>query len=58
MSTAQKIALVDTNEDGVLSLAEHEQAVEERFGQIDTNQDDTLGRDELKSPWTVRTPTP
>ena len=58
MSTAQKIALYDTNEDGVLSLDEHENAVEERFGQIDTNDDYNIGRDELKSPWSVPTPTP
>lgn len=57
MSTAQKIALHDTNEDGVLSLEEHENAVEKRFGDIDTNDDDNLGRDELKSPWVVPTPT-
>jgi hypothetical protein len=56
MSTAQKIALNDTNEDGVLSLEEHENAVDERFGEIDSNEDDNLGRDELKSPWAVATP--
>jgi hypothetical protein len=57
MSTAQKIALDDANEDGVLSLAEHEDAVEKRFGDIDANDDDNIGRDELKSPWVVPKPT-
>lgn len=57
MSTAQKIALQDTNEDGVLSLAEHEEAVEKRFEDIDANHDDNLGRDELKSPWMLAKPT-
>ena len=57
MSTAQKIALQDTNEDGVLSLAEHEAAVEKRFEDIDANDDDNLGRDELKSPWMLAKPT-
>ena len=57
MSTAQKIALQDANEDGVLSLAELEEAVEQRFQDIDANDDDNLGRDELKSPWMLAKPT-
>ena len=27
------------------------------LGDIDTNDDDIIGRDELKSPWSVPTPT-
>jgi hypothetical protein len=57
MSTAQKIALQDTNEDGVLALSEYEDAVEKRFEEIDANDDDNIGRDELKSPWMVAKPT-
>jgi hypothetical protein len=57
MSTAQKISLGDANEDGVLSLAEHEEAVEKRFEDIDANDDDNIGRDELKSPWVLPRPT-
>lgn len=56
LSSAQKIALVDGNEDGTLSLAEYEDDVEARFGRIDANGDDILGADELRSGWPVAVP--
>lgn len=56
LSAAQKIALVDGNEDAVLSLDEYEDDVEVRFDRIDANGDDRLGADELRSGWPVAVP--
>ena len=58
MSSAQKIALNDDNQDGVLSLDEFQASVEERFQAIDANQDKSIDLSELKSGVPVRVPTP
>ena len=58
MSSAQKIALNDANQDGILSLDEHQSSVEERFEAIDVNDDESITMDELKSGIPVQVPTP
>lgn len=58
MSSAQKIALNDDNQDGVLSLDEFQASVEERFQAIDANQDKSIDLSELKSGVPVRAPAP
>lgn len=58
MSSAQKIALNDDNQDGVLSLDEFQASVEERFQAIDANQDKSIDLSELKSGVPVRVPAP
>lgn len=58
MSAAQKIALNDGNQDGVLSLDEYQASVEARFQLIDANQDKSIDLSELKSGVPVRVPTP
>lgn len=58
MSSAQKIALSDDNDDGVLSLDEYQASVEEQFERIDVNDDESITLDELKSGVPVQVPTP
>ena len=58
MSSAQKIALDDENKDGILSVDEHQAAVEARFGLVDANADGSIDLGELKSGVPVRVPQP
>ena len=54
MSSAQKIALDDDNKDGILSIDEHQAAIEAQFKVIDANADDSIDLSELKSDVPVR----
>ena len=58
MSSAQKIALRDDNKDGILSVDEHQAAIEAQFGIIDANADGSIDLSELKSDVPVRVPQP
>jgi hypothetical protein len=58
MSSAQKIALNDQNKDGILSIDEHQAAIEAQFKVIDANADDSIDLSELKSDVPVRVPQP
>lgn len=58
MSSAQKIALHDENEDGILSVDEHQAEVEAQFEVIDANGDRSIDLGELKSGVPVRVPQP
>jgi len=58
MSSAQKIALRDDNKDGILSIDEHQAAIEAQFGIIDANADGSIDLSELKSDVPVRVPQP
>ena len=58
MSSAQKIALHDDNQDSVLSIDEYDASVEDRFRAIDVNDDDSIDITELKSGIPIRVPAP
>ena len=58
MSSAQKIALNDENKDGILSVDEHQAAIEAQFEVIDVNADGSIDLGELKSDVPVRVPQP
>ena len=58
MSSAQKIALHDENKDGILSIDEHQAAIEAQFEVIDANADGSIDLSELKSGVPVRVPQP
>ena len=58
MSSAQKITLDDKNKDGILSIDEHQAAVEAHFTLIDANADGSIDLSELKSGVPVRVPQP
>jgi Ca2+-binding EF-hand superfamily protein len=49
MSSAEKIKVVDSNGDGVLSAAEHVAGAKKMFDKMDTNKDGFLSRDELEA---------
>jgi len=56
LSPAQKIALMDANEDASLSIDEYLDTVEQRFQAIDSDGDGKLVLPELKSGSTVKVP--
>jgi len=58
LSSAQKIALRDGNQDGILSVDEYQAAVKQQFETTDANGDDSLDLSELKSGIPVRVPKP
>ena len=58
MSSAQKITLHDENKDGILSIDEHQAAVEAQFDLVDANADGSIDLSELKSGVPVRVPQP
>ena len=58
MSSAQKITLHDRNKDGILSVDEHQAAVEAQFDLVDANADGSIDLSELKSGVPVRVPQP
>ena len=58
MSSAQKITLHDRNKDGILSVDEHQAAVEAQFELVDANADGSIDLSELKSGVPVRVPQP
>ena len=58
LSAAQRIALVDGNDDGVLTADENRVAVEADFERIDANGDDALDLSEVKSGAPVPVPYP
>jgi len=47
MSSADKIAKMDTNGDGMLSSAEHDAGAQAMFTQMDTDGNGSLSRDEM-----------
>ena len=49
MSSADKIAKMDTNGDGMLSAAEHEAGAAAMFTEMDSNGDGSLSRAEMKA---------
>ncbi len=58
MSSAQKITVHDQNKDGILSVDEHQAAVEAQFELVDANADGSIDLSELKSGVTLRVPQP
>lgn len=58
MSSAQKITLRDENKDGILSVDEHQAAIEAQFEIVDVNADGSIDLSELKSDVPVRVPQP
>ena len=58
MSSAQKITLHDENKDGILSVDEHQAAIEAQFEVVDANADGSIDLSELKSGVPVRVPQP
>ncbi|MBL8271303.1 EF-hand domain-containing protein [Steroidobacter sp.] len=48
MSSAQKIAVMDTNNDGKLSAAEHAAGAKQMFSKMDADHDGTLTAQELR----------
>ena len=58
MSSAQKITLNDENKDGILSVDEHQAAIEAQFAVVDANADGGIDLSELKSGVPVRVPRP
>jgi Ca2+-binding EF-hand superfamily protein len=49
MSSAEKIKMVDSNGDGVLSADEHVAGAKKLFDKMDTNKDGFLSKDELEA---------
>ena len=49
MSSADKIKVVDTDGDGVLTATEHSAGATKKFNQMDTDRDGQLTRDEVKA---------
>jgi hypothetical protein len=49
MSSAEKIAAVDADKDGVLTAAEHEAASKMMFSQMDADHDGTVTAAEMKA---------
>ncbi|MFC5576850.1 EF-hand domain-containing protein [Lysobacter niabensis] len=47
MSSADKIARMDTNGDGMLSASEHEAGAQSMFSEMDTDGDGSLSRQEV-----------
>lgn len=58
LSAAQRIALIDDNDDGTLTADENRLAVEADFERIDVNDDDALELSEVKSGAPVPVPYP
>ena len=48
MSSAQKIAAMDTNNDGKLSAAEHAAGAKQMFGKMDADRDGSLTAQEMR----------
>lgn len=48
MSSAQKIAAMDTNNDGKLSAAEHSAGAKQMFSKMDTDRDGSLTAQEMR----------
>lgn len=46
MPSAEKISMIDTNADGLISRAEHEAGSEKMFTRMDTNDDGVLSKEE------------
>ena len=49
LTAAEKIKVIDTNGDGVLTADEHATGAKAMFDKMDTNQDSTLSKAELKA---------
>jgi Ca2+-binding EF-hand superfamily protein len=49
ISAAEKIKVVDTNHDGVLTAQEHEAGADRMFDMMDTNKDGYLSKAELEA---------
>jgi len=49
MSSVEKIKMIDTNNDGVLSAQEHEAGAKMMFDKMDTDKDGSLSKAELES---------
>lgn len=49
MSSAEKIAEMDSNGDGMLSASEHETGAAAKFREMDANGDGNLSREEMKA---------
>jgi len=47
MSSAEKIAKMDTNGDGMLSAAEHDAGAKKMFSEMDTDGNGSLSREEM-----------
>ena len=58
LSAAQRIALIDGNDDGILSEDENRLAAEAEFKRIDANGDGALELTEVKSGASVPVPSP
>jgi Ca2+-binding EF-hand superfamily protein len=48
-TSAEKIQMIDQNQDGKLSLTEHEQGTERMFGKMDTDGDGFLSKSECEA---------
>jgi hypothetical protein len=48
-SSAEKIKVIDTNGDGIISAAEHEAGSRSMFDKMDANRDGALTEDEIKA---------
>jgi Ca2+-binding EF-hand superfamily protein len=49
MSSAEKIKTVDTNNDGAITVAEHESGSRAMFDKMDTNRDGNLSAEEVSA---------